>query len=125
MGTSGCGRRGLVAGAGLVWAAQGMALASEGEGDGDAVRLEGLFAEAGRLRREGRSEEALAVWEEAIRVAPRNPAARSNRGGLLLQVGRWEEAEAELAESVRLEREALALGYTLAPSAQAGAARAR
>ena len=92
----------------MVWAAQGMALASEGEGDGDAVRLEGLFAEAGRLRREGRSEEALAVWEEAIRVAPRNPAARSNRGGLLLQVGRWEEAEAELAESVRLEREALA-----------------
>jgi len=69
--------------------------------------LEGLFAEAGRLRQEGKVQEALGVWDEAIRVAPLNPAARSNRGGLLLQVGRWDEAEAELAESVRLEREAL------------------
>ncbi len=60
---------------------------------GDAHVLTG-FANA--LARVGRTTEALAAVEEAIRLEPRDPVARAAHGALLMQLARPEEAIAPL-----------------------------
>ncbi|NNE47696.1 MAG: tetratricopeptide repeat protein [Rhodothermales bacterium] len=55
------------------------------------------------LRREGRDQEALTHFEEAVRLAPGNPAVRMAFGILLSDLGRKAEARRELETVVRLD----------------------
>jgi tetratricopeptide (TPR) repeat protein len=52
----------------------------------------GLETEALDLGREGRLEEALQVFEQAVKADPRNAGAWSNRANALSELGRHEEA---------------------------------
>lgn len=57
--------------------------------------------------RQGRFEEALRAFEEAVRADPGNPVAHYNVGALKLQIGETDEAIAEFQEAVRLDPEYL------------------
>lgn len=46
---------------------------------------------------------ADATWTEAIRLAPTNAPALSNRGTVRLQAGRWKDARDDLLRAVQLE----------------------
>ena len=52
---------------------------------------------------EGRSEEALARYREAVRLAPDNFQGRYNLGNLLDKLGRPEEARQELLQAIQLD----------------------
>ncbi|MBN8898318.1 MAG: tetratricopeptide repeat protein, partial [Rhodospirillales bacterium] len=57
------------------------------------------------LKIEGRTDAALAAYDEAIARAPRDPHIRVNRAVALLQAGRWAEAWAEHEWHLRLPRQ--------------------
>ena len=73
-----------------------------------------------QLIREGRLEEALAGYTQAVRAAPKSAAANSGAGVVLDLLGRYDEARADFAqaikfasspaEKVKIER-ALAISY--------------
>lgn len=48
-------------------------------------------------------EAADAAWTQAIRLAPTNAPALSNRGTVRLQAGRWQEARDDLQRAIQLE----------------------
>jgi len=49
------------------------------------------------------NEAADAAWTEAIKLAPNNAPALSNRGTIRLQAGRWAEARDDLERALQLE----------------------
>jgi tetratricopeptide (TPR) repeat protein len=51
----------------------------------------------------GRQEEALASFEQALRLDPNHANAHNNRGNVLLQLGRQEEALASFEQALRLD----------------------
>ncbi len=55
------------------------------------------------LRAAGRMGEALARYQEAVRLAPDDPARRANHGSAYLELGRVGEGIAELERAVALE----------------------
>lgn len=57
---------------------------------------------ANLLVKEGRGEEALRLYQEALRLKPDYAEARNNLGVLLSRQGRLSEAEAQLREALRL-----------------------
>ena len=75
-----------------------------------AVWLMGQFWAEYELER---YEDALRTAEEAIGLAPGNPTYRRQRAAALAMLGRMEEAEAAVADYLRLEP-----GHTLADAAQ-------
>jgi tetratricopeptide (TPR) repeat protein len=63
-----------------------------------------LFVNLGRaLAVEGRTDEAMAQYSEALRLEPGNPEAHNNLGIALAGQGRIDEAIAQSSEAVRLE----------------------
>jgi predicted Zn-dependent protease len=69
------------------------------DADGDRVRAVILGALAQAAVREGRTEDALGLLEDAQRFAPDHPAIAHVRGQALADVWRWSEATAPLAEA--------------------------
>ena len=65
----------------------------------------------------GRSQEALALYEQAIRLNPKYAAAQHNRGLALLQLGRHEEALAAYEQAIRLAEADIRPGKDLTPRA--------
>ncbi len=57
------------------------------------------------LRREGRSDEALAVLETAVRVGAENPKAHNDLAAVLMDQSRWAEAKVELLRAIALSPE--------------------
>jgi protein O-mannosyl-transferase len=55
------------------------------------------------LASEGRADEAIAEYREAVRILPGYTEARNNLGIALTQAGRWEEAIPEYEEAARLD----------------------
>ena len=54
------------------------------------------------LLAQGRLEEAMAAFREAIRVKPDHANAHNNLGVALIKQGRWQEAMASFREAIRL-----------------------
>ena len=50
----------------------------------------------------GRPDEAIASYEEALRIRPNKPSIHNNLGSILLREGRLDEAVEHLSEAVRL-----------------------
>ena len=63
----------------------------------------GLLAEADTLTREGRWEEAIDVYDEALEVAPGNAEALTYRGWLTAQLGDPEAGLADVLEAVEVD----------------------
>jgi tetratricopeptide (TPR) repeat protein len=61
-----------------------------------------LFELGAALWREGRLEEAMARWKEAIAIAPGYAEAHNNLGVALAATGRLDDATAEYMEALRL-----------------------
>jgi len=66
------------------------------------------------LAKEGRIEEALASFREAVRIRPQFTQAQYNAGSAAYRLGRYEEAEAYLSEAVRQEPDYLMAQFNLA-----------
>jgi hypothetical protein len=71
------------------------------DADGNRVRAVILGALAQAAAREGRTEDALGLLEDAQRFAPDHPAIAHVRGQALADVWRWSEASGPLAEAAR------------------------
>jgi tetratricopeptide (TPR) repeat protein len=69
------------------------------DADGDRVRAVILGALAQAAVREGRTEDALGLLEDAQRFAPDHPAIAHIRGQALSDVWRWSEATGPLTEA--------------------------
>ena len=65
----------------------------------------GLLAEADTLTREGRWEEAIEVYDEALLVSPSNVEALSYRGWITARLGDNEAGLADLGEAVAVDPE--------------------
>lgn len=65
--------------------------------DADTLMVQGIA-----LDRLGKPQEALALYEQAIRLDPDHFAAHHNKGLALLQLGRHEEALAAYEQAIRL-----------------------
>lgn len=78
---------------GATWAAQA---AERHPRDVDIANVRGVL-----LRRLGRLEEALAVFEQAVRLNPKLDAPQFNRCNVLMDLGRTAQAEQGLAQLVR------------------------
>jgi type II protein arginine methyltransferase len=57
----------------------------------------------------GRNEEALAAFQQALALRPRDPLMQRNIGDILVRLGRIREARAAYSEGVRVAREAVAV----------------
>ncbi|MBO0791483.1 MAG: tetratricopeptide repeat protein, partial [Ktedonobacteraceae bacterium] len=64
-----------------------------------------LTNRAHSLNELGKYEEALATYEEVIRLDPNGSRIYSNKGSVLFQLGRYEEALAAFEEYIRLDPE--------------------
>mmetsp|Transcript_39145 Transcript_39145/g.110870 ORF Transcript_39145/g.110870 Transcript_39145/m.110870 type:complete len:230 (-) Transcript_39145:504-1193(-) len=62
--------------------------------DRDMSALARKFSEA--MRAGDDLDRAIGLWSKAIKMAPENSATWSNRGTVLLQAGRWQEARDDL-----------------------------
>jgi tetratricopeptide (TPR) repeat protein len=62
------------------------------------------------LFQQGKLEEAIAAWREAIRLRPAHALAHNNLGAALVKQGKWAEAIPELREAIRLQPD-LALAH--------------
>ena len=62
----------------------------------------------------GRSEEAVAHLEEALRLDPSSATARTNLGGVLYGLGRLQESAAQFEEALRLKPESFQARNNLA-----------
>ncbi|MBL8241188.1 MAG: tetratricopeptide repeat protein [Bryobacterales bacterium] len=90
-------------GLGLAYAGAGdlqraFPLLRETRGDGEAQSALGLV-----YLRAGRTEEAVAVLEQAVRAEPRHSSRRLNLAAALLAAGRRERAKAEAEQAIALE----------------------
>ena len=65
----------------------------------------GLLAEADTLTREGRWEEAIEVYDEALQVSPGNVEALTYRGWITARLGDNEAGLADLGEAVAVDPE--------------------
>ena len=54
------------------------------------------------LARQGRSQEAMAHYAEALRIRPHLPQVKNNIGGILFQEGRIQEAITQYVEALRI-----------------------
>jgi tetratricopeptide (TPR) repeat protein len=63
----------------------------------------GYYGMGGVLRDEGRLDEAITAYREAISLFPNYGGAHSSLGGVYLKQGRLDEAVAELTEAIRLD----------------------
>lgn len=72
-----------------------------------------------RLRREGRLEEAVAEYEEALALNPDHPQSHNNLGVTLASLGRRDEAISHYRDAVRLEPDYAEAHFNLAEALQA------
>jgi len=63
------------------------------------------FERAGALSREGKLDEALAIFEELASEQPQIPELHLNMGTLYIQQERWDEAERALLKTLELQPE--------------------
>ena len=63
----------------------------------DMVAAVNMTYEARRLRGEGKSEEALALWRSVVGASPETPSFRNSMACALMDLGRTDEAIAEFA----------------------------
>ncbi len=68
-----------------------------------ALPTDGGFAQALAASREGRLDEALALWTRVLEVRPRDAAAWSNRGNVRLMLGDPEGAIADQSQAMAME----------------------
>ena len=64
---------------------------------------QGHFNAGDALKREGRFEEAIAQYNEAIRLEPQDAQAHNNRGTTYLRLGQVERAIQDLDEAIRID----------------------
>jgi tetratricopeptide (TPR) repeat protein len=62
---------------------------------------------------QGRDQEAIAQFTEALRVDPNHPAAHHNLGNALVGQGRYQEAIAQFTEALRINPNYAATRYNL------------
>ncbi len=75
-------------------------------GDREQVRpapADGPIFRGSTLAAQGRNDEALADFNQALQNDPSDPLLWKNRGGLLVRMGRAEEALRDLNEAIRLD----------------------
>ncbi|MGD9022958.1 MAG: tetratricopeptide repeat protein, partial [Deltaproteobacteria bacterium] len=65
------------------------------------------------LQREGRIEESMAYYRQALRIQPDNPDPLNNMGNMLLEQGRIEEAISQFREALRIRPEFAEAHYNL------------
>jgi Flp pilus assembly protein TadD len=63
----------------------------------------GYYGLGGVLRDQGKLDEAVTAYREAVRLFPNYAGAHGNLGGVYLKQGRLDEAVAELTEAIRLD----------------------
>jgi len=87
----------------------------------DELKVDELLGLARQAHREGRVEEAISYYEEAVVLAPENRAAREELGWVYLKLERFKDAVDVFVESLKenIDSENLLLGLALA---QLGAA---
>jgi Flp pilus assembly protein TadD len=68
--------------------------------DTPAVEFYRLYDLAYELTEKGRIDEAIAAWNRALELEPKDGKALNNLGGLLMRQGRFEEAERELRRAI-------------------------
>jgi tetratricopeptide (TPR) repeat protein len=77
----------------------------------------GYYGLGGALRDDGRFDEAVAAYREAVRLAPHHAGAHGNLGGVYVKQRRLDEAVVELTEAIRLDPKAsedrISLGIAL------------
>lgn len=67
------------------------------------IQVDFLLNRGVSLRELGRREEALASYEQALRLDPNNAHAHNNRGNVLRKLGRRKEALASYEQALRLD----------------------
>ena len=72
-------------------------------GCGGLTEAEEHFKAGVKLQEQGRFEEAIAEYDEAIRLNPQNGQAYDNRGGSYFILGQHQRAIADYDEAIRLD----------------------
>lgn len=82
----------------------------------EELRVDELLSMARKAHREGRTEEAISFYEEAVELAPENRAAREELGWVYLKLERFKDAVDVFVESMKdnIDSEKLVLGLALA-----------
>lgn len=73
--------------------------------DAPAAEFYRLYDLAYELSEKGQAEAAVAEWQRALKLEPKDARAHNNLGGVLLRLGRVDEAVAQFQEALRTDPE--------------------